>query len=282
MTSLKKFSNQDISNYYDQIAKDYGIIYGDDIHQTKFQPFTMELMRAREMYFMSNLVNESNVQKIVLDIGCGTGYHSKLIQSIFPDSIVVGLDLSYKMLHIANLSSEVANIQFLQSPVENLPFKDHSFSASMCFFGALYHSAFYHNAIKELYRVLMPGGKFVISVLNRWRWLRLLKATTQGRPKWLVDAVLHRDASLMDEMGGEISVWTHYFSLNEITNLFRDTGFHNIKSYGQFFLISPVYEQTETISVPPRIPMLAKAEKKLSRLPFFTFFSDLIYLTGIK
>ena len=106
----------------------------------------------------------------VLDIACGTGDFSLAIaRRMHPDSRITGLDLSEGMLAVmrekvakAGLSERIS---CLQGDCEEMPFADGSFDVVTIAFGI---RNFEHReaALREILRVLRPGGRLVILELS--------------------------------------------------------------------------------------------------------------------
>lgn len=99
----------------------------------------------------------------VLDAGCGSGawlfpLADRLSQN---GGSIVGVDLSEGMLsNIANEAKMRPNIELHIGDVQNLLFPDDSFDFVMANF-MLYHVPDINQAIRELKRVLKPGGKLM-------------------------------------------------------------------------------------------------------------------------
>jgi ubiquinone/menaquinone biosynthesis C-methylase UbiE len=109
-----------------------------------------------------NQISLSGSEK-ALDAGCGSGgwlfpLAEKLSQN---GGSVVGLDLSEGMLSdIQAQASRYSNVELLVGDVQNLQFKDDSFDLVMANF-MLYHVPDIERAVRELRRVLKPGGTFI-------------------------------------------------------------------------------------------------------------------------
>ena len=106
----------------------------------------------------------------ILDIACGTGDFSLAIaRRMHPDSRVTGLDLSEGMLAVMREKVEEAGlrerISCLQGDSEALPFPDGRFDVATIAFG-IRNFEYREAALREILRVLRPGGRLVILELS--------------------------------------------------------------------------------------------------------------------
>lgn len=97
------------------------------------------------------------IQGNVLDVACGTG--DMAVELLRQGCSVTGVDLSKEMMAIAKQKSSSAT--YIVADAEHLPFGDASFDAVTCAFGV---RNFVHleQGLKEMLRVLKPGGRMVI------------------------------------------------------------------------------------------------------------------------
>lgn len=95
----------------------------------------------------------------LLDIGCGTGYLIDLLKK--HKAQYTGLDLSPNMIKIAK-SKNIKNAKFIEGVSDNLPFDDNTFDVVTCS-QSFHHYPDTDKALKEAYRVLKPGGLYIIS-----------------------------------------------------------------------------------------------------------------------
>ncbi|MEL7035584.1 MAG: methyltransferase domain-containing protein [Cyanobacteria bacterium J06592_8] len=102
----------------------------------------------------------------VLDVACGTGRTLKSIRATFPKASLYGIDLSPAYLRKANqLLCEIPGElpQLVQGNAEKMPYVDNYFHGitSVFMFHELPPEA-RQNVIDDCFRVLTPGGTFVI------------------------------------------------------------------------------------------------------------------------
>jgi len=109
----------------------------------------------------------------LLDVGCGTGRHLLELSS-FP-GVMVGLDASREDLHkteylfllTARQRPVIAQIHMVQGVGERLPFPDGFFRQVICT-ETLEHVPDDRAVLRELVRVLEPGGMLAISVPDEY------------------------------------------------------------------------------------------------------------------
>jgi ubiquinone/menaquinone biosynthesis C-methylase UbiE len=98
----------------------------------------------------------------VLDIGTGAGHTAIAFAPAVAS--VVALDLTPQMLEEVKRNAAakgVTNLTTQQGPAESLPFEDGSFEVVVCRL-TTHHFANLPQAVREMGRVLKPGGKLVI------------------------------------------------------------------------------------------------------------------------
>lgn len=75
-------------------------------------------------HLLSKLIMMDYKPKIVLDLGAGSGYGTRLLVEHFPQTTVIGLDLAERMTNVANSTNPSAN--YLCADFDFLPFHDHT------------------------------------------------------------------------------------------------------------------------------------------------------------
>jgi SAM-dependent methyltransferase len=99
--------------------------------------------------------------KMVLDFGCGDGRHTEILASMGADR-VVGVDISKAMVEKALKRSEKSQESFevIEADGAKLPFEDASFDVVFSNY-VLQHFSELQQPLKEIYRVLKPGGMYI-------------------------------------------------------------------------------------------------------------------------
>ena len=98
----------------------------------------------------------------VLDVACGTGALTlAAAEAVGPEGALVGLDLNPEMLEVARRKS--ARIDWQEAPAEALPFPDAAFDAVVSQFGLMFF-ADRVAALREMWRVVRPGGRLAVAV----------------------------------------------------------------------------------------------------------------------
>ncbi len=119
----------------------------------------------------------------VLDLCTGTALVPAVVAAQRPDACVIGLDLSPEMLAMGHAKLAAAgrtNAPLVRGDAGRLPFPDRSFDAVTVSYGLHELPTDVRGlAVREVARVLRPGGVFLVADLAR-----------PPRLGWLVDAYL--------------------------------------------------------------------------------------------
>ena len=149
-----------IQQMFDGIAPDY-----DRLNHL----MSLGVDRSWRRRALREIVDAGRAQSI-LDIACGTGDFSLAIAGrMHPDSRIVGLDLSEGMLAVMRDKVAKAGLQDKisceQGDSEAMRFADGSFDVVTIAFG-IRNFAHREAALREILRVLKPGGRLVILELS--------------------------------------------------------------------------------------------------------------------
>lgn len=152
----------------------------------------------------------------VLDVACGTGVAARLAsQQVGAAGSVAGLDINPGMLAVArSVTPPGVPIEWHEASAEAMPLPDASFDVVLCQMG-LQFMPDKHAALREMLRVLSPGGRLVLNVPG---------------PTPRLFSIM--EEALSRHVGAEAAGFVNrVFSLHdttEIQHLVRDAGFHDV------------------------------------------------------
>lgn len=109
----------------------------------------------------------------VLELGCGAAAGARWLAS--RGALAIGLDLSAGMLRhaLAGADRSGVRVPLVQADGLALPFADGSFDLVFTAFGAVPFVSDSVRLMREVHRVLRPGGRWVFSVTHPMRWIFL-------------------------------------------------------------------------------------------------------------
>jgi SAM-dependent methyltransferase len=109
----------------------------------------------------------------VVEVGCGAAAGARWVAT--QGAQVVGLDLSAGMLRhaVAGNGRSGVPVPLVQADAAHLPFRDGTFDVAFTAFGAVPFVDDSAAVMREVHRVLRPGGRWVFSVTHPMRWIFL-------------------------------------------------------------------------------------------------------------
>lgn len=101
----------------------------------------------------------------ILDMACSIGQATTALKKLYPEAEITGLDVGLPLLKYAHYraTEQDIDVTFEQGLAEDMPYEDGHFDAVMSYL--LYHEVAeekIEEIVKEVYRVLRPGGTFSI------------------------------------------------------------------------------------------------------------------------
>jgi demethylmenaquinone methyltransferase / 2-methoxy-6-polyprenyl-1,4-benzoquinol methylase len=151
--------HKQVENMFDTIAPDYDFM-------NRLMSFRQDLRWRKKALKQLNRFSP----KSVLDVAAGTGDFTLDTFKIIHPEHITGIDLSDEMLQIARNKTAKAGltnvIQFDQQDCLSLTFKDGTFDAVTVAFGVRNFENI-AKGLREMYRVLKPGGVLIILELSR-------------------------------------------------------------------------------------------------------------------
>ena len=188
--------------FFDEIAKNRYQIYAPWMKST----FKFEQYRNKK----------------VLEVGVGVGTdHLELAKA---GAILTGIDITPKSIELTkkNLELHGYHSDLLVADAENLPFEDEIFEVVYSF-GVLHHIPDTQKAIDEIYRVLKPQGKAIITLYNKnslsfWLFVFLYDFILKGK---FMKISLNDRISAIEKGGDETKPLVKLFTKKQARELFH-------------------------------------------------------------
>lgn len=97
---------------------------------------------------------------MALEIGCGRGVGVEVILEVFGAERVDAFDLDARMIALAKtrLATKARNVRLWKGDVTRIPARDGVYDAVFDF-GIIHHVVDWRRALREVFRVLAPGGR---------------------------------------------------------------------------------------------------------------------------
>lgn len=218
---MEKFSKNPefIKNLFNSISTNYDKL--NDI-------MSFGLHRTIKKDVLSKVKFNKNIK--VLDLCTGTGDLAGILKEKYPQAKVIGIDFSEKMLEIAR--KKHPGIEFIQADITNLPLENESFDLCIISFG-LRNIENMERVLKEIHRVLKPGGIFINLDLGKpnkffnfflkpymYLWITFLGKFFHG------DETPYKYLAVSNET---------FSSQKELVEIFRQIGFSGIKNKNYLF-----------------------------------------------
>lgn len=128
----------------------------------------------------------------VLDVGCGTGALLRKVAERLPGAELVGVDPALGMVEAARKAWwGDRTARFLRAAAERLPFADGEFDLVTSTI-SFHHWEDQQEGLREIRRVLAPGGSLILADIFAVSWLRAWFAVTGYRGRFRTPAEIEQ------------------------------------------------------------------------------------------
>jgi SAM-dependent methyltransferase len=204
-----------------------------------------------------------------LDLACGTGRHAV---SLAEDGAVVGLDLSLPLLAAARSRRTDGPISLARGDMRRLPFATGIFGAVVNFFTSFGYFEEMRDdeaVLREIHRVLVPGGAFLSDVFNSARVIATLASREEKHLSGERILIRRRYDPATHRVEKEIEMGTggcrrtfreavRAYREDELKDLHAHAGFEVARTFGDFDG-SPF-----DVARSPRLILLAERRERVS------------------
>ena len=237
MSKVKPYKDSDLGKK-EQVTKMFDTISGEYDGLNRVISFGIDVKWRKKVV---NIVKGSNPNTI-LDIATGTGDLAIALAGTDANKII-GLDISSGMLEIGKqkvTKKGLENrIEMVWGDSESMPFEDNTFDAITVAFGIRNFETL-ENGLKEILRVLKPGGRFVIletSVPTKTPYRQGYGFYTKYILP-IIGRVFSKDKNAYRYLSESASVFPHGEALN---NILRKIGFISVEDFPQTFGVATIY-----------------------------------------
>ena len=145
----------------------------------------------------------------MIDLGCGPGQTTRFLADNGVKDII-GTDLSRGMIEKARELN--ADMQFQTADMLKLEFPDESFASAVAFYAIVHFTAEHlKQAFNEIYRVLKPGGQFLLSF-------------------HIGDDIIHCD----EFFGEKVDIDFYFFQVEKVLAMLKDAGFRIVNAIERY------------------------------------------------
>lgn len=215
MTSKHTHKGKDLEEIWNQVPIDY---YQAGIKKNILQ----RIWHTGKLKHVIKAIKDTKENpKNILDAGSASGWFLSELSKSFPKSECIGIDIYEGAITYGK--KKYKNIRLFHADVHDMPFTSGKFDTIVCC-EVLEHVVDPSEALKELKRVVVPGGKVIVEIDTGnflfkliWFWW-----TTLRRGVW-------RDSHI------------HTFDMNLLEKLFVDNGFKIVRKKVFNFSMAVVY-----------------------------------------
>ena len=207
-------------------------------------PVSAELLRAADL--------QPGLR--ILDVACGTGVIARLAaEKIGSNGSVTGVDLSPDMIAVARATPWPAGVpvEWHVGEATSLPVADGSYDVVLCQMGLMFMED-KARALGEMHRVLVPGGRLVVSTPGN------IQPAFEIMEQALVDHI-------SPKLGGFVRAVFSMHDPDVVAELLRGAGFNHVSATttsATLQLPAPAEFLWQYINLTPMAPLVAEASEE--------------------
>ena len=136
----------------------------------KFEYFLMTFDPGRHAYLRGIVRNLQKLSQLgpgkkILEIGCGNGVGTLLIEELFQPSEFVATEFDPRLVEIAQIKNKGTRVTVEAGDATRLRFQDNEFDAVIGL-SVIHHIPNWQECIDEMHRVIKPDGLLIIKELS--------------------------------------------------------------------------------------------------------------------
>ncbi len=251
------------SEYYDKV----GAYYDEDAPQFEKRYWENQtLQKIRSSFREETEVFQFNN---MLEIGSGPGVDLSYFAQKYPQKKVYGIDISEGMVSYSKSQfqkHQLTNIELHVGTVEDLSslFSDTKFDLIYIYFGALNTVESLSEAADYLKNQLNPGGKIVVTVINKWYFMGMFLPLLKLRFK----TAFKRLQKTWGGYSPKRTLESKCYSPSDVRKAFNDLKL--LKKRGYSILYPAWYQDTLREKMGKFSNFLWKADRLFNKTPFWS------------
>lgn len=182
---------QQVANYWDNNVFNWKVASSFDIGSPEFFQ-EVERYRFDKLDYLPKVIDYNAYSgKKILDVGCGLATDASRFAGGGAD--VTAIDIAPKAIELAkeNFNQRGLHGDFQLMDGENMAFADNQFDFVYCH-TVLHFTPNPEQMIKEIQRVLKPGGSALLMTINRDSWLYFLHRLVKLKIDYMDSPVFHK------------------------------------------------------------------------------------------
>ena len=206
--------------------------------EARYKKHSGQSTQSDDKPVFSKYINYENWRgKTVLDIATGTGFSAATFAQF--GAKVTGIDLTDYAVRATKRHLELKQLKgtVVQMDAQDLKFPDHTFDF-VCAHGCLMHMPDTDKAVREIYRVLKPGGQVYAWMYHRgwyyWFGILFLRGILMGKFITYNFSPLRLTSRYSDGAHEAGNPHTKFYSRGGFKRLFKRGGFRDIKVYANY------------------------------------------------
>ena len=224
-----------------------------DVSQEAFWYWETSAGKKRWERRVQMLTSHITPEMLLLEVGCGSGYLTKVLQNL--KATMIANDISLTLLKLAKENITENNIKFLSGNACNLGLRNSTLDSIIG--SSVLHHLEINQALKEFYRVLKPGGSIYFTEPNMMN----------------PQIAIQKNVPLIKKMAGDSPDETA-FSRWQLKKNLKMCGFKNIEIKTFDFL----HPNTPR----PFIPLVTRLGECLESLPIISEIAGSLFIKALK
>ncbi len=227
----KKQNEQEVDSFYDSISKNYTEAI------RRCVPEYEEMLRSLFIYLNPNFSPNT-----ILELGCGTGNLTQIVQNRYPDAKITAVDISGECINECKSRITSANVEYVKCDFKEIDFPDNYFDLVISSI-SIHHLKDRDKAVLfgKLHRYQAPNG--VLSFCDQF----------SGESNFIYQKHIERWKTFALKQGASIDEWKmwmkhqhdhdYHSTLSNYMMWIKDAGYNLVDCTRRYLLWTTIYAE---------------------------------------